>query len=95
MDYKHEAESILYEHTSAIMSSAHIEFDTNEDMFNFTNEECGFILTKRLLEGKYTPMQYNAVRNELAEMLWSIFGPHIEAESAQKMVDEFVKLFSI
>ena len=92
MDYRFEAEKILCEHTSAVMSSAH---EDNQSMLEFTISECGFILTQHLLEGKYTPMQYNAIRNELAPMLWKLFEPHIKKEEEQKMVNEFVKLFSI
>jgi hypothetical protein len=91
MDYKYEAQKILCEHTSAVMSSTHIEFETNEAMLEFTIQECGFILTNYLIEGKYTPMQYNAVRNELAPMLWKIFEPHIIKEQR----DELIKLYSI
>lgn len=91
MDYKFEAEKILCEHTSAVMSAARCGFEDNQSMLEFTTEECGFILTQHLLEGKYTPLQYNAIRNELASLLWSIFGPHIEAEKTT----EFVKMFSI
>ena len=94
MDYKAEAEQILHEHTTAVMNCATVEFENNEDMLAFTINECGFILTKYLLEGKYTPMQYNAIRNELAQMLWNIFEPHIKQE-ANKEINEFVALFSI
>ena len=94
MDYRYEAEKILCEHTSAVMSSAHIEFESNQAMLEFTIQECGFILTQHLLDGKYTPMQYNAIRNELAPMLWKLFEPHIQEEDEQKRA-EYVKLFSI
>ena len=94
MDYKHEAEKILCEHTSAVMSSARIEFEDNESMLEFTIHECGFILTKHLLEGSYTPLQYNAVRNELAPMLWKLFAPHIEEEQEHKRA-EYRRLLDI
>jgi hypothetical protein len=94
MDYKHEAKKILYEHTSAVMHCATMEFESNEAMLDCMIEECGFILTEALLEGKYTPMQYNAIRNELASILWGIFEPHIKKEMENEMA-EFVKLFSI
>lgn len=94
MDYKYEAEKILSEHTTAILCSCRTGFDNTHDMLEFTTSECGFILTKHLLDGDYTPMQYNAVRNELASMLWNLFGPHIEREEAEKLT-EFVKAFSL
>lgn len=85
MDYKYEAKKILYEHTEAVMSSATTEFESNEDMYEFTLKECAFILTENLLEGKYNPMQYNAIRNELSKMLWDIFESDIEAERKKEM----------
>lgn len=94
MDYKCEAEQILHEHTCAVMNCATVEFDNNEDMLAFTIDECGYILTNYLLQGKYTPMQYNAIRNELAQIIWNIFEPHIKQETEQE-ITEFVKLFSI
>lgn len=91
MDYAYEAHTILYEHCAGVMSCATTEFNSNEAMLEFMTKECAFILTERLLEGKYTPMQYNAVRNELSALLWNIFEPHI----AKERNDEIVKLYSI
>jgi hypothetical protein len=91
MDYKSEAKEILYEHCEAVMTCATMEFETNRGMYEFTTKECAFILTERLIEGKYTPMQYNAIRNELSALLWGIFEKHITKEDKI----EFVKLFSI
>ena len=79
-DAKAQALDILCEHNTAILSGIHCEFSSNEDMLDVTTEECAFILTNRLVEGKYTPMQFNAVRNELAELLWKVFGSSVEAE---------------
>ena len=93
MDYN-EARKILYEHTSAIMSACATEFGSNTEMLEFTTKECGYILTEYLLEGKYTPMQYNAIRNELAQLLWGVFQVHVEKET-QADLDEFIKSFSI
>ena len=79
-DAKAQALDILCEHNTAILSGIHCEFNSNQDMLDVTTEECAFILTNRLVEGKYTPMQFNSVRNELAELLWKIFEAPIEAE---------------
>ena len=81
---KAQALDVLCEHNTAILSGIHCEFNSNQDMLDVTTEECAFILTNRLVEGKYTPMQFNAVRNELAELLWNIFGASIEAEQEEK-----------
>lgn len=94
MDYNWEATKILNEHCAGVMSCATMEFETNEAMLEFTTEECAFILTEYLLEGKYTPMQYNEIRNELSALLWGIFGPHVEKERETNN-DALVKLYSI
>jgi hypothetical protein len=91
MDYVYEAQSILYAHCEGVMSCATIEFENNRDMLEFMTQECAYILTERLLEGKYTPMQYNAIRNELSALLWGIFEPHIIKEDQ----DEIIKLYSL
>ena len=84
-DAAHEAFKILHEHTAAYISGVHAEFDSNGDMFEAVNSECAFILTQYFVEGKYTPMQYNAVRNELASLLWKLFGNAIEAEDMAEL----------
>ena len=81
---KAQALDILCEHNTAILSGIHCKFNSNQDMLDVTTEECAFILTNRLVEGKYTPMQFNAVRNELAELLWKVFGSYVEAEHEEK-----------
>lgn len=84
-DAKYEAFTILHEHTVAYMNSVHAEFDTNEDMYERVTSECAFILTTRFTEGEYHPMQYNAVRNELASLLWELFGDSVDAEYKTKL----------
>lgn len=79
-DAESEAINILEEHTKAYMCAALPEFDTNKELYECVNEECAFILTQRFVHGGYTPMQYNAVRNELAKLLWRLFNPYISAE---------------
>ena len=41
---------------------------------------CSNILTKDFIDGKYTPMEYNAIRNELGKLLWKLFEKHIQKE---------------
>ena len=90
---KDEAYIIIREHTNAYMQAVHAEFECSRDMMETMYAECSYILTSYLLEGKYTPLQYNAVRNELGAMIWNVFKPHIEAEDKAK--SETVKLYSI
>lgn len=82
MDYAYEASKILYENTNAYMQGVHAEYDSNRDMMEDMYENCAFILTNYLIEGKYSPMQFNAIRNELGKMIWNIFERHIKVEEA-------------
>ena len=83
-DPAHEAFKILCEHTTAMVDGIHAEYESTQHMLDCTTEECAFILTTNLVEGKYNPLQYAAVRNELSKMLWNTFGPAIEAEEKAK-----------
>lgn len=80
IDPAHEAEKILREHSEGVMSCCTMEFESTEEMLERTIKECAFILTNKLLEGKFTPLQFNAVRNELSRLLWDIFTPAIKEE---------------
>lgn len=91
MDYTYEASKILYENTNAYMQGICAKYGSNREMMEDLYENCAFILTNHFIKGDYTPMQFNAIRNELGKMIWNIFKPHIEEEDKT----EFVKLFSI
>ena len=88
MDYAYEASKILCENTSAYMQSVHVEYDSNRDMMEDMYANCAFILTNYLIEGKYTPMQFNAIRNELGKAIWNIFERHIKVEEALEKVKQ-------
>lgn len=87
---KDEARSIIVEHTNGYMQSAHVEFDSNRDMMEAMYIECSHILTDYLLDKKYTPMQYNAVRNELASLIWNTFEHHIHVEDDNAKAAAFI-----
>ena len=77
MDYKHAAELILCEHTNGVMScTSDLAFDNISDMWEFTLEECAFILTSKFMEGVYNPMEFNAIRNELSKLINELFIPY-------------------
>ena len=95
MDYAYEASKILCENTKAYMEAVHAEYDSNRDMMEDMYENCAFILTNYLIEGKYTPMQYNAVRNELGKAIWNIFERHIKIEDALEKVKEADEMVEI
>ena len=74
MDYKYEAKNILYRHSEGVMScTSDLTFDSVQNMLEFTIQECAWILTDDFLEGKYNPIQFNAIRNELAKLINDIF----------------------
>ena len=85
---KDAAKSIIIEHTNAYMQAVHAEFDNNRDMMETMYMECSYILTDCLLEGKYSPMQYNAVRNELGKMIWDVFKLHIKVEDEKEKMEK-------
>lgn len=87
MDYAYEASKILCENTNAYMQGCHAKYDSNREMMEDVYENCAFILTNYLIEGKYTPMQFNAIRNELGKAIWNIFERHIKIEDALEKVN--------
>lgn len=70
---KHLARRIVHEHTEAMMKSIELTTDNYDDLYENMVEGCAFILSEKLLDGKITPMEYNDIRNELCNTLWSIF----------------------
>ncbi len=88
MDYAYEASKILHENTNAYMQAVYAEYDSNREMMEDMYNNCAFILTNYLIEGKYTPMQFNAIRNELGKAIWNIFERHIKVEEALEKVKE-------
>lgn len=74
------AKEIIYNHTNAYTQGSPVEYPSNRAMMKDMYEDCAYVLTDYLLEGKLNPLQYAAVRNELGKMIWEIFEPHIKAE---------------
>ena len=75
-----EARHIIHEATTSMMQAVNFNPDNHETLYDFMVEECAFILSERFIDGTYTPMQYNAIRNNLARILWNIFKDFIEEE---------------
>lgn len=74
-DINWEARKIIARHTEGVMSCGSPEFESNMELWEFMLSECAFILTEDFLQGKFTPMEYNAIRNEIANILNAIFAP--------------------
>ena len=68
-----EAKRIIKDHTSGYMRGVFIYPDevSEEDITEIMYEDCSYILTKDLLDGKYTLKQYVAIRNELGKLIFS------------------------
>lgn len=79
-DPTYEALSIIAEHTQGFMMSTDYVPETNMNLMDAMMHECAFILTDKWLDGDYTPMEYNAVRNELAHIFWRQFKGYIKEE---------------
>lgn len=73
IDPKVAARRIISDHTAAYISGIHFEPKDATELWEVMVEECAFILTEDFLDGKYTAMQYNAIRNELSDILNGIF----------------------
>jgi hypothetical protein len=73
IDIHDEAIRIISKHTAGVMSCADYKPENNDELMEFMIDECAYILTKDFLDGKYTPMQYNDIRNEISKTLWKLF----------------------
>ena len=77
---KFEARNVISKHTEAYMQSVNYKPESHQELYDTMTEQCAFILTEAFLNGEYTPMEYNALRNEVSDMLWDIFEPYINGE---------------
>ena len=84
MNIEWEAKKILYEHTTSCMSCGEVEAKSNEELWEFMVDNCGYMVAENLLSGKYTPMQYIAVCNEVGRLLDEIFNEPINQERLAK-----------
>ena len=75
---KHLARRIISKHTEATMNCTEYHPENNRELYDIMVGGCAFILTEKFLNGELTPMEYNDVRNELADMLWKLFEPLLE-----------------
>ena len=85
INIKLEAKNIIREHVAGVMACTYPEPKNNQELWEFMIEECGFILADYFREGKYTPMEYNALRNEVAKILNDIFEPICANETIQEL----------
>lgn len=91
MDYAFEAKKILCECTNGYMQGVIAHYNSNREMMEDMYNDCAYILTDHFINGDYSPLQYNAIRNELSKMIWKIFEAHVVKEDET----EFAKLYSI
>ena len=91
-DPKREARKVLEETTEAFMHCMRPEYDNHQQLHDALVENGAFIITENLLKGELKPMEYNAVRNELAEMLWQLFEPYILEEETKKLKKQAAQL---
>jgi len=84
-DAKYEAKRIFYDHTAAMIQGVSLTNPTAMELYNYVVDECAFILCDRLIRGVYTPLEYNAIREELATLLWGIFENYVVAEETAEL----------
>lgn len=77
IDASFEAVKIIEQHTQDYMRGASFVPTSAEDLYDKMTEECSHILTTNFLNGRYNPMEYNAIRNEIAKILWNLFRDHM------------------
>lgn len=76
-DINFEARMIIADHTEGMMScTSSYEPESHMEFWEYMLSECAFILSEKFLDGNYTPMEYNAIRNELAKIINAIFNPY-------------------
>lgn len=74
IDISWEASKIIMDHTGAFMSGVECNPENEAELYDIMVEECAYLLTTKLLSHEYTPMEYNAIRNELGKQLADVFG---------------------
>lgn len=79
-DIVQEAHGIIREHTAAYMTAIEYLPTSISELYEDMVDECAYILSQKFIDGEYTPMEYNAIRNELGKLLWNLFEEPIHAE---------------
>lgn len=85
LDINQEAKRIIRDHTEGFMNATQYKPDDEDELWETMLSECASILTEDFLDGKYTPMQYNDIRNEVAEILLKIFSPTSSDDMNRRM----------
>jgi hypothetical protein len=83
-DPEWEAREILMQHSEGVMQCGIFEPKGNAELYEFTLQECAYILTTNLIEGKYSAMEFNAIRNELGKLLNKMFYAEVIREEKIK-----------
>jgi hypothetical protein len=73
IDIKLAAQNIISDHTAAFMSGTTYVPTKPEELYDTMLNSCAHLLTEDFLNGVYTPMEYNDIRNELGSILWNAF----------------------
>ena len=77
IDIAWEATNIICKHTEAYMSGTEYKPNDAHELYETMVEQCSYMLTTKFLAKEYTPMQYNAIRNEIANQLFNCFIDHL------------------
>ena len=80
-----EAMRVISDHTNGYMHSTDYVLKSATGMYEVMTSECSYIITDRLVNKEYTYSEYNAVRNELAHILWDIFKDDVEREKKKEL----------
>lgn len=76
MNHENEARKIFNEANAAIMKATdNYTIRTAADLWDRMIDEASFILVEKFIQGKYNPMDFNEIRNELTKFINSVFEP--------------------
>lgn len=75
-DASNKAKLIISDHIAGMMQAGCGHPEDEKELYETMVEECAYILTTQLIEGKLSPMEYNATRNALSNILWDVFAKY-------------------
>ena len=67
-----EAKEILHDYTTDCIQSIESDTESEMEIYEDLADGCGYLLVKRLLNGKYSLLEYIKVRNALGELLLAL-----------------------
>ena len=77
INIKVEATNIIVQHTDELIKCGTYNPNDSHELYDFMVDHCSRILVGKLLSKEFTPMQFNAIRDEVAHQLFDCFIDHL------------------